>query len=82
QTTPESEKAIRDLLVAAEVKSALMGLDYDIRTQAQNGLVTVKSRARLDQQSALYDEIKSTAERVAGVKEVKVEFETIYPLSE
>lgn len=82
KTTEESIKAMQGLLLAAEVKTAVVGLDPDINVCALEGQVWIKGQARLLQQSSLNEEIKQIALGVKGVREVQIELDSIVPLSE
>jgi len=80
QTTPESEKKIDDLYLAAEVKAALIKIDHKIAVSAQNGVVLVKTEAPVLQQEALVNDIRKIANKIPGVKEVKIDLATMVEL--
>ena len=80
--TPESKKAMEDLVLMAEVKAALVGLDHGIKISAQDGVVFVRSKATLKQQSPLSHDIETIARQIPGVKKVSIDFEPIVPYSE
>ena len=82
QATPDSKKAMEDLVLAAEVKAALIGICHVIKTSALNGIVFVKSEATLQQESSLSHDIEKIAKRIAGVKDVRIDVEPIVPFSE
>jgi len=82
QTTPESKKAMDDLVLTAEVRAALMHLNHKIEVSAENGVVLVKAEAPLLQQSALIDKIGKIAKNIPGVKEIKKDVLPITPFSE
>jgi len=72
QTTPESQQAMDDLVLAARVKVALLGLRTDVDVSAENGVVLVRMKV------TMYDEIarmRSIAETVPGVKEIEIDSE-------
>jgi cytidylate kinase len=79
QTTPESQKAMNDLLISSRVRAALarmplINLGYlDIR--ADDGKVTINGRSKSQE---ITDSILSTAEGVTGVKEIKMNVEIDY----
>jgi cytidylate kinase len=79
QTTPESEKAMNDLLISSRVRAAiarlpLVNLGYlDIR--ADNGMVTISGRSKSQEIS---ESVLSTAREVNGVKEIKMNVEIDY----
>ena len=72
QTTPESQKIIDDLALAAEVNAALVDQFPTSTVTAKDGAVHVGIETRLNQQAKTVDSIKSIAERVVGVKTVDV----------
>jgi cytidylate kinase len=74
RTTPQSQKAMDDLLLACEVKACLMDLKPDIKVSADTdtGIVLVKTQAPLLQEEHLIHEMKRIAETVPGVKAVHV----------
>ena len=82
QTTPESKKAMDDLVLTAEVKSAVVGLNHGIKISAQDGIVFVKSEATPLQQSPLRHDIEKIVKDIPGVKDVRIDVEPIFPLSE
>ena len=72
QTTPESQKIINDLALAAEVKAALAEEFPTSEVTAKDGSAFVKIEAPLSQQEKVTNGIKRIAENVAGVKEVSI----------
>lgn len=82
QTTPESKKAMDDLVLSAEVKTALMDTAHDIEVSARNGVVFVKSEAPLLQQEPLTHEVEKIVKTIPGVKEIKTDVLPITPFSE
>jgi hypothetical protein len=82
QTTPESKKAIDDLFLTAEVKSAVIDLNHEIKISAKDGIVFVKCEAAPLQQSQLSHDIKKIVKEIPGVMEVRIDVEPIFPLSE
>jgi cytidylate kinase len=73
KTTPQSQKAMDDLVLASAVKVRLIDLKSDIEVRADDGIVFVKTKADMSTESKLAREIKRTAEAVPGVNEVHVE---------
>jgi cytidylate kinase len=71
QTTPESQKALEDLALAAQVKATLVGLKPDIEVSAQDGIVFIHLKTAEAEDPALIHEIQSIAEGISGVKEVR-----------
>ena len=82
QATPESKKAMEDLVLSAEVKAALIGLNHGIKISAQDGIVFIRSEATLLQQSPLSHDIEKILKKIPGVKDVRIDVEPILPLSE
>ena len=81
QTTPDSKRAMDDLLLSAEVKAALMGIKVGIEVSAQNGVVKIKAEAPVTKERALIDDIEKTAKKIPGVKEVKTDVIHVTPYS-
>lgn len=72
ETTPESQKAMEDLALAAEVKSALIAFKPDIDVKSSNGTVYVETKAHESQQEALIQDMERIANAIPGVKELRV----------
>ncbi len=72
QTTPESQKIIDDLALAAEVKAALVNEFPTSMVTAEDGTVHVKIEVQLSQQAKTTDSIKAITAGIDGVKEVDV----------
>jgi cytidylate kinase len=70
KTTFESQKAMDDLVIAAEVKAALIGLKPDIGVSARDGRVVVGATTHLFEQPEIVDDIKKIALSIAGVRSV------------
>ncbi len=79
QTTPDSQRAMDDLLLSAEVKAALMEIKVGIEVFVQNGIVSVKTEAPVPKERALIVEIEKTAKKIPGVKEVKTNVIRVTP---
>lgn len=69
QTTPESQRMIEDLAIAAEVKSALVDFASNVDVVALNGLVRVKAKAPME----IAREMERVAGEIPGVRGVRVE---------
>ena len=82
QATPESKKAMEDLVLAARVKAVLIALDHGIKISAQDGIVFVRSEATLQQESSLSHDIEKISKQISGVKDVRIDVEPIVPFSE
>ncbi len=72
QATEESRKHMDDLVLAAEVRAALVDIKPDVEVTSDGGDVVVRTKASLTEEAALVDDIKRAAKTVAGVKEVAV----------
>ena len=72
KTTPESQKKIENLALAAEVNAALVDTYPTSETHAEDGVVSVKIEFPLIQEEQVTKEIKNIARKVDGVKEVRV----------
>lgn len=72
KTTFESQKVMDDLVMAAEIKAALIALKPDVEVSASNGNVIIGTRSTLMRETELINEVKRIAEAFAGVKSVEV----------
>jgi cytidylate kinase len=72
KTTPESQKKIENMALAAEVNAALVDQYPTSETYAEDGVVFVKIEAPVIQEQQIDKEIRNIATKVNGVKEVKV----------
>ena len=72
QTTPESQKILDDLTLAAELKAALVDDFPKSEVTAKNGSVFVNIEIPFSQQEKATDKIKQIAETIPRVKEVNV----------
>jgi len=71
KTTPESQKNLDDLLLAAKVKAALVKIVPIITVTADNGVVMIGNiEAPVTAKQNVINEIKKLAEEVDGVKKV------------
>ena len=73
KTTPESRKALDELRLAARVKAEIIEKVPNLRVTSREGLVLVVVRASQTYKPEMVEEIRRMAEKVQGVKEVKVE---------
>jgi cytidylate kinase len=73
KTTPESQKMMSDLALAAEVKAAVFELNPNIEVAADDGNVRIRAKVHEAHSSTLKDELGETAKSVRGVKEVITE---------
>jgi cytidylate kinase len=79
QATPESVKALQDLLVASRVRAALAGVAgvrlSEIEVRADSGAVLILGRARSRE---LLDDVVSAAREVPGADRVESQLEVDY----
>ena len=74
KTTPESQQAMDDLTLAAEVKAALVNVKADIQVSSQNGVVDLQTRSPESAEDQLFEKMKEIATGISGVKEFKAHF--------
>ncbi|MBW2063948.1 MAG: cytidylate kinase family protein [Deltaproteobacteria bacterium] len=79
QSTPESQKMIDDLALAAEVKAALVDEFPQADTSAREGVVFVKIVAPLIQEEQINERVRRIAGKIEGVKEVRVHVIPVTP---
>ena len=72
QTTPESQKALDGLLLAAQVKSVILHDWPEAEVSADNGKVVVHVNAPVVREAAIGKQIVSTVGQIPGVTEVQV----------
>jgi len=80
RVTPESQKQIDDLAIAAEVKAAIINIKPDVQVSCTDGVVYVKTRAPLLKEDSLIKEIRHLAMAIEGVKDVKVDVKLTDPV--
>jgi len=73
QPTPESRQAIDDFRLAAEVEKVLFEEGHHVVVSAAKGVVTLVINRHVLMIKRLEEELKATAEKVAGVKSVITE---------
>lgn len=80
QATPESQREIEDLLLAARVKSSLVHKYPQAQVTANNGIVYVKVKSTLPEvaQKELED-IKEIDKRVYGIKDININILPLLP---
>ena len=72
QTTPESQKKMDDMVLAADVKFALFKTRPDVEVLAKDGSVLVKARENGFADEEIIDEINDIVKKIPGVKETNV----------
>jgi cytidylate kinase len=70
QATPESQQALENLSLSAEVKAALIELNPAVEVCSENGIVHIKARVSETLQQEMENALKNHAMAVRGVKEV------------
>lgn len=73
QATPESQRALNDLVLASEVKAALIHIKPDVEVSSQDGKVFVRTKAPEAEEEETMGQIREIAEGIPGVCEVKVQ---------
>jgi cytidylate kinase len=79
RTTPESQKAMDDLVLSAEVKAALIDLKPDIEVAAKDGIVHIATTVPESQEETLMHKIYETVKKIQGVRDVKVHTRSSVP---
>ena len=79
KTTPDSQRAMDDLVLAAEVKAALVELKPDVEVSARDGIVNVHTRAPESVEMGLFRKMKGVAEGIPGVKGFKAHILPLTP---
>ena len=72
KTTPEYQKVLSDMALAAHVKAALVNTLPGVRVTAEGGVVYVEAGAHESKHSRMAAEIKAMAMKVPGVQDVNV----------
>lgn len=72
KTTPESQKAMEDLALAAEVKAAIASVRPDAEVTSKDGIVLVTLKAHEGQEPVVVKELQGLVSHIPGVKELKV----------
>ncbi len=72
KTTPESQKAMEDLALAAEVKAAVVETKPDAQVTAKDGNVEIYTYAMEAKEPELIEELEGIAKTVDGVKSIKI----------
>jgi len=73
QTTPESQRAMDDLVLASEVHIAVTEQGIEAESRARDGVVTVTTKAPRSQEEGIAEQIRTICQRVGGVTDVRVE---------
>jgi cytidylate kinase len=73
QTTPESQKKMDDMVLAADVKFALFNARPDVEVLSKDGSVLVKARENGSADEEIIDDINEIILKIPGVKETNVQ---------
>jgi cytidylate kinase len=71
RTTKESTEAFANLLLAAQVKVAIIDHAPDAEVFAKNGLVRIKAKSPVYRTEEFVDALKKAAKEIPGVKEIE-----------
>jgi len=72
RTTPESRKAMNDLVLSADIKAALIELKPDIEVSGSDGIIHVTTTVPESQEEELIHKIDEIGRGIQGIKEIKV----------
>ncbi|MGC8604756.1 MAG: AAA family ATPase [Desulfomonilaceae bacterium] len=72
KTTPESQKALDDLVLAAQVKAALIDSCPNVLVCAESGVVFIDTKMGPAIAGPLAEELRAKANQIQGVKEIKM----------
>ena len=72
ETTPHSQKIMGDLVLAAQVKVAIIKVWERVNVQAQDGDIYVQAEIPVERERFIKDRIIKAAQTVSGVKKVSV----------
>jgi cytidylate kinase len=73
KTTPESQKALDSMLVAAKVKVALLEVKPDLEVVAKNGTISIKAKNTNFKDEDMIHKIEQIAKNVSGVENVEID---------
>ena len=73
RTTPESQEAMDNLVLAARVRAQLVDACPSVRVRASDQVVYVDTQAGQTVAEQLADDLRALAEQVPGVKEVRID---------
>ena len=80
KTTPESQQAMENLALAAEVKAALVETKPDVQVKANNGDIEIYTSGLETKEEEIVQELESIAKSIGGVKKVKVHVKPSDPI--
>jgi cytidylate kinase len=82
KATPESRQAMADLVLAAEVKAALVNINPELEVVADDGHVVVRTEARLLHEETHVQDLEKVLKSIQGVKDFRIEVGSDVPLSD
>jgi osmotically-inducible protein OsmY len=82
KTTRESQKAMEDLVLASDVKTALLELKPDIQVIVRDGVVTIGASDTIVKNPDLVLEMEKIVRAIPGVKEVGIKSSHLVELSD
>jgi cytidylate kinase len=82
QTTAASQRALKDMALAAQVKADLMEITVDLDIHADNGHIQIRAKSNELIQENLGRELAEKARRTPGVADVQVQVEPIVLLAD
>ena len=72
RTTPNSQRAMDDLVLSADIKAALIDLKPDIEVSGKDGIIHVKTTVPQSKEEELIRKIDEIGRGIQGIKEIKV----------
>lgn len=72
RTSPESQRAMEDLVLAADIKAALVDLKPDIEVTGTDGIIHMTTAVPQSKEEQLVHRIKEITNRIQGIKEIKI----------
>jgi cytidylate kinase len=75
KTTPESQRALDELALAATVKAKLLPLFFDVAVTVRKGTVFVKGKTNLDTEARVREAIQAIADTIPGVSDIKIDLD-------
>ena len=82
RTTPESQKAMEDLVLASEVKTTLLELKPEIEVFVSDGVVTLSASTKIMKDPNLVREMEKITGNIPGVKAVEIKSSHLVEWSE
>jgi cytidylate kinase len=73
KATPESQKALDNMLIAAKVKAAVVDVKPDIEVFSENGTISIKAKYTKFKDEEMIHKIEEIAKSIPGVRNVEVD---------